>query len=434
MAWLSADARSALSQEASAHSAAALHLGAYASPVVLPLPITTTTSASSLQGCSLPAAPSRQAAQIIGGEADWLQGALPDHFPRFLISLLSTLLGLMERPYRQRLGAAMAAPPGSVLPLEHLEQAQAATRAFAAVLAHSLAGAGALSVAEFGRRLYGQALAPVEEALLHYPDREQQYLSAELQQIARGGGAAQAAAAAGGEAEGAAGRLGATIPPATAALEAALSRCLRLTGGTGLPALARVLDRVVTQYVGALDAGASALSRQEGGSGASDLDAAEAAVPLLAVAAELQQAVAALGAGLQEVVVEHVPHLLVAAADPSAEAVLDESTGLLNDALPRARGQPALAQQLSALAATSTATTGTPASRLLPSAAAAAAELERQVCAHVEQVLTQRVRQLLAGLPALPEWQQRQGALPLPTFSAYPLQYVTSGETGAPKV
>ena len=42
--------------------------------------------------------------------------------------------------------------------------------------------------------------------------------------------------------------------------------------------------------------------------------------------------------------------------------------------------------------------------------------------------LTARPLAQLASIAALPEWRQRQGgAAALPTFSAYPLQYATSG-------
>jgi hypothetical protein len=44
-----------------------------------------------------------------------------------------------------------------------------------------------------------------------------------------------------------------------------------------------------------------------------------------------------------------------------------------------------------------------------------------------EDVLCSRVRAQLAAVPALPEWQARPANdLPLPAFTPYPLQYVTS--------
>eukprot|EP00887_Chlorella_sp_A99_P007905 scaffold12.g7905.t1 len=366
------------------------------------------------------------AARAVRGEAEWLASALPGHCPGFLLSLLCELLAALERPYRQRLGGAMAAPPGSVLPLERLEQAAAAARGWAAQLADALADVGVLTPAEFAGALYARVLAPAEEVLGQYADRELGYLTAELQAVARGAaGEAAAARAAGGAAgEGAAACLGAAIPPAAAALAAALARCLRLTGGTGLPALARVADRAAAQFVATLEAGAAALRRPRGGEAAAagepDLDAAEVAVPLLAVAAQLRTVLAQAEADLRAAAAHCAPRLLAAAAAAEGvEAVLGEG-GLPDAAALRLSRQPELRQQLAALG-------GAPAGAgLLPLASAAAADMERGVGVHVEDVLTARVRAQLAGLPSLPEWQQRQGALPLPTFSAYPLQYVTS--------
>ena len=316
----------------------------------------------------------------------------------------------------------MAAPPGSVLPLEHLEQAAAAARDFAGLLASQLEEAGALERSVFSARLYERVVAPVEEALLSYADRELSFLTAELLQLVRQACARAEAAVRGDPAgEGPAATLGGALPPAASALAAALSRCLRLTGGTGLPALARVTDRAASQFVGALEAGMASL--RGGGGAASDLDAAEEAAPLLTIAAQLVSLLAEAEAGLRSAAAETAPRLL-AAAGSGGEAPFAPD-GLPAAAVLRLRSQPSVLQQLSSMAAAVGA--DSPAN-LLPLASAAAVELERGVGAHVEAVLTARVRQAMAGLAALPEWRQRAGALPLPTFSAYPLQYVTSGE------
>lgn len=212
------------------------------------------------------------------------------------------------------------------------------------------------------------------------------------------------------------------IAPALAACDAALARCLRLTAGTALPALARALDRAVQQYVAALQAGVASLqgrlAEAGGDGGPSDPDAAaesaEAVLPLLAVASQLVQRVALLEASLRQAAAEAVPQLL----DGSGGA----GGSLPSPAALRLRAQPALRQQLATFA--SSAASG---AALLPLAASAATDLEASVSACVLEVLSQRPHATLAPLPRLSEWQQRVGALPLPTFSAYPLQYVTSG-------
>ena len=78
------------------------------------------------------------------------------------------------------------------MPLEHLEQVQAAASDFAAAVHTTLASAagaagGALTPAAFAPT-HSRLLAPVEEAVLQYGDRELAYLGAELQQIAAKGG------------------------------------------------------------------------------------------------------------------------------------------------------------------------------------------------------------------------------------------------------
>lgn len=63
-------------------------------------------------------------------------------------------------------------------------------------------------------------------------------------------------------------QLSAAIPPAFAALEAALARCAALTAGTALPALARVVDRALQQLAVALQGAVQALRvRVLGGGG-----------------------------------------------------------------------------------------------------------------------------------------------------------------------
>ncbi|EFN55444.1 hypothetical protein CHLNCDRAFT_133750 [Chlorella variabilis] len=355
-----------------------------------------------------------QVVHALAAEAAWCGAALPDHCPALPLALLGALLAKVERPYRQRLGVAMAAAAGSVMPLEHLEQVQAAAHDFAAAAFRALsapptAGAG-LSPAAFGA-VHAKLLAPVEEALQQYGDRELAYLGTQLQQIA-----AKGTAAAAGEAGAAA--LEGTIAPALTACEAALARCLKLTSGTALPALARVLDRAAQQYVSALQAAVAGMRRrlgEGGGGGDGGADSAEAVLPLLTVASQLVQRLALLEGSLRQAGAEVAPALLDGTADVPQEGQLPGAAAL------RLQAQLALRQQLAAFAASAASSAA-----LLPLAAAAAAELEAGVGSCVLEVLTQRPRAQLAGLPRLGEWQQRAGALLLPTFSAYPLQYVTS--------
>lgn len=77
-----------------------------------------------------------------------------------------------------------------MLPLEHLEQVQVAACDFAAATFRALGGSGAappaLTPAGFAAA-QARILAPVEEALLQYGDRELALLGAELARIAAQG-------------------------------------------------------------------------------------------------------------------------------------------------------------------------------------------------------------------------------------------------------
>jgi hypothetical protein len=243
--------------------------------------------------------------------------------------------------------------------------------------------------------------------------------------------AAAGTAQAGGEAGAAA--LEATIAPALTACEAALARCLKLTSGTALPALARVLDRALQQYASAVQAAVAGMRRRLGAEGASSggdaggsssaggdaaAEGAEAVLPLLTVASQLVQRLALLEAGLRQATAEVAPALLESTASAAGEEVPPA-------AALRLAAQPSARQQLAAFAANAASS-----AQLLPLAAAAVAELDQQVGGCVLEVLTQRPRTQLAPLPRLPEWQQRGAGgagLALPSFSAYPLQYITSG-------
>lgn len=226
-------------------------------------------------------------------------------------------------------------------------------------------------------------------------------------------------------AEGGAAALEESIAPALAACDAALGRCLKLTGGTALPVLARVLDRALQQYVAAAQAAVAAIrSRLAELDAAQDAGAegAEAVLPLLTVASQLVQQLAALEASLRAAAAEAAPPLL----EVSTPGAASTQAGQLPSAAElRLRAQPIVRQQLAGFAAN--AADGAP---LLPLARAAASELEQAVGGCVLEALGARPRAQLAQLLRLPEWQQRSaaGALPLPTFSSYPLQYITSGE------
>ncbi len=441
-----------------------------------------------------------QVVQALGAEAAWCGASLPGHSPALPLGLLGALLGKLEKPFKQRLGVAMAGPAGemcvvhvvwqgkqgveqagcsclssdwgpatwkpallccsshaallqppadpylarlpltagSVLPLEHLEQVQAAAADFAAAVftalggggSASAGGSGALTPASFAAAQQ-RILAPTEEALLRYGERELAYLSAELARVAAQGELGTRCCCAAADtwhtqaalchpacpaanpvhtaqgnrsspfctshpagtavagSEGGAAALESSIAPALAACEAALGRCLKLTAGTGLPALAAAVDRAVQQYVAALQAAVAGLRGSlADGSASGDADVAaegaEAVLPLLTVASQLVQRLALLEASLRTAVAEVAPQLLQggngegAGSGAAANGGASAAAQLPSAAELRLQAQPALRQQLTAFAAN--AASG---AQLLPLARAAAAEMEQQACSFV---------------------------------------------------
>lgn len=53
-----------------------------------------------------------QVARALANEAAWCAGALPSHSPALPMALLEALLARVDKPFRQRLGVAMAASAG----------------------------------------------------------------------------------------------------------------------------------------------------------------------------------------------------------------------------------------------------------------------------------------------------------------------------------
>ena len=69
-----------------------------------------------MAACPLPACPCSparlQVAHALQGECSWVAGALPESCPGLPLALLGALLAKIEKPFKQRLGVAMAASAG----------------------------------------------------------------------------------------------------------------------------------------------------------------------------------------------------------------------------------------------------------------------------------------------------------------------------------
>lgn len=364
-----------------------------------------------------------QVLHSVAAECQWCSTSLPEQYPDLVLALLSSFFASIEKPHGARLAGALTGAPGSLLPLEHLEQAAAAAADFVNGLRRELVAEGAWDPARC-LSLLGQVVAPVEGALVQYHEKELQYLTAELPRLlapARDAATSPHALPA---------ALGDSVDPAFGAVNAAIARCLRVTGGTALPALARVLDRVVQQYSTAVQTAISNVHapQQPSRSGSptkkaatGDKPAGAGSVPLPELVVPLLMVVARMKARLQECIagIQH-------AASSTVSEVLEKPTPAqlrveepVTLAALRLQSQPTLRQQLSSFIPS--------ASAPLPYATAAFDDLSTTVESLVERALCGRVEGYLASVPSLPEWKAKPAtSVQLPTFTPYPLQYITA--------
>lgn len=368
--------------------------------------------------------------QVLGllrSECEWCGATLPEQSPALPMALLSTFMSRIDRPFRQRLAGVLAGGAGTLPPLESLQQAQTAALGFAqgvrGLLEEQTPSQGQehlpdLAAAQLSAVL-SQTLAPVEDAVGRYADMEQQYISAQLHQLAVR--AVQGSSAA--SLDTLTSQLADAISPAFAALDAALSRCVTLTAGTALPVLARVLDRLLQQFVVAVQGAVQGMRAQVMGDaqegGADPSAEAEALLPLLLAADALQQQLAALEAALcaaasaaSERLLQQPPEAAAAAGGCDAVAA----------AQLRLSAQPALRQALLAFAGAASGQGG----GILAASSSAVADARGAVAALVLDALLSRVQAQLQAIPSLPDWKAKQSGLPLPSFTPYPLQYITS--------
>lgn len=367
-----------------------------------------------------------QAARTIESEAAWVVAALPDLAASLALRLLTSFLERTDKAHRARLAAALQAAQSPLAAIELLEQAGSAAADFAEAAHSALGAAGAPPAPGAFRAAQAAALAPAEAELLRYAEREGQYVAAQLAAAApKGGGGG------GGGADAVASAIEAATGTAVAAMEAALSRCMALTRGTALPALARALDAPASKFVAAaaqaaVDA-ADAVAAEARGDGDEGGGAAEGVLPLLPAAATLQRALAGFDAALRRAAAETTPVLLAATNEASAAdqpASRGELQGLPSAAVLRLTGNPLLRQQLAGFAGAAAA--GVDGATALPAMTAAAGKLGARVESVALEALSERIKEHLQPVPSLPEWTAGQGPSALPTFSAYPLQYVTA--------
>lgn len=422
-----------------------------------------------------------QVLRSVAVECEWCRTSLPDYYPHLVINLFSSFFSSTDQPYRARLAGALTGAQGSLLPLEHLEQAASAVNVFVNNLRRELIDAGAWCSS--GGESNGNAVddtkqqeqehiqgcwqvldiivAPVEGAISQYHDKEVHYLTAEMPRllapvrelVAAASSSSASAAAAAGKLLSLHAVLGGTLDAAFGAATAAVARCVRLTGGTSLPTLSRVLDRVVQQYISAVQSiitnafngigstnlGSTSPSKTPGGavpsvgatgSGSSAAAIPEAVLPLLLVVLKMQRRLDECTAEIVQAVSTAITEVLQGAlpADiPASEPVplsalrLQTQSGLRRQLTTFAAATAAAAERASSDSTYSVTST------FLTAADSAMADLALAVDALAERALCARVAGHFATVPALPEWHAKPAtSVQLPSFTPYPLPYITA--------
>jgi hypothetical protein len=368
-------------------------------------------------------------------EQNWCDAAfatsLTPPTPALLQSLLIAFLSIIDKPWRARLVGALTGVSGSIMPLEHLEQAAAATSDFLSAFRQEIRRE--ISDAD---PVLNLIVAPVEGGLQQYPEREQQYLSVEVSRIIPSKGLAVADAP-GTLSVSSAGLLEATIDPLVTCIKESMHRCVRMTGGTAITAVTRVVDRALVQYVLALQSAITTAVQ-----GDKELSP-EVAVPLLGMLRTLTKRLTECGEALQSCA-RHVLTMLGEEGLNKRDENIHQSAPHLST-FPallelRLRFQPELKQQtveycrLLLRSYTNAAGEGEgvkirdgDAAAILPSSYAAFDELVHVLESIVERSLCSGVRRLLVHVPSLAEWKaQPITPVRLPNFTPYPLQYITA--------
>lgn len=357
--------------------------------------------------------------------------------PVLLQSLLISFLSGIDKPWRARLVGALTGVSGSIMPLEHLEQAAAATSDFVSAFRQEISGE--ISDADPVLRLI---VAPVEGGLQQYPEREQQYLSVEVSRIVPSKGLL----ADGRLNVSSAGVLEATIDPFMTCIKGSMHRCVRMTGGTVITAVTRVVDRALVQYMSAVQSAIAGAVQGDSGEGL----APEVTIPLLRLLRMLMQKLTECGEALQtcarhvlsmlgeegsgmysitdENINQNAPHLSTFPAlldlrlrfQPEFREQTVEYCRLLLHSYTNCAARTGVGSEVADFDRTGDAA-------ILPSSYAAFGELVQTLESIVERSLCFGAQQQLAQVPSLPAWKaQPITPVRLPNFTPFPLQYVTA--------
>uniref|UniRef100_A0A804R784 Conserved oligomeric Golgi complex subunit 7 n=1 Tax=Zea mays TaxID=4577 RepID=A0A804R784_MAIZE len=251
--------------------------------------------------------------------------------------------------------------------------------------------------------------SPYETFKARYGQMERAILSAEMTSIDIRGAVPRGVGAQGIELSETVRRMEESIPEMIVLLEAAVERCISLTGGSEADELVLALDDVMLQYISNLQETLKSLRIICG----LDSDALKKDAGL--EKKEVQR--------LVDVSEEEEWSIVQATADENADlsfagrAALDIAAIRLSDLPDKSKKFLTVLEQ-----------SKDPRFHALPLTSQRVAAFSDTVNELVYDVLISKVRQRLSEVARLPIWSsvEEQGGLPLPSFSAYPQAYVTS--------
>jgi conserved oligomeric Golgi complex subunit 7 len=391
--------------------------------------------------------------QQISSEIEWCAQHLPDRHPGLVLSLLSSYFMRIEKPYRQRLsvalatttatttapapatvGASSSSSPASSSAL--LEAVLSETENFAKSLYHLFMTDVPQGFLQERRDsmlgLYSQLIAPLEPTLVEYAEIEATFLSEIFQE---GAEAANQALFSHSNKDNASSPLEdfsqTIIDQPLAACETALERSVLITGGLALPSVVKLIDQALQRYLSSIQSSVADLSQEIASSSSMSEDSVAPSV-LLVIESSLTKRVTVLKENIHQLASESITLLNTTITDNHNNN--DDTTTVPSLISIRLTMNPDLKSALAALLATSTeggstianSTTNTNSS-LLPSSSSVLLNLQQTIKHTTLDALLSKIKPHLASVPGLSEWnaQPPSGGPSVPTFTPYPLSYMT---------
>jgi len=378
----------------------------------------------------------------VEGEARWCQAVLPDLHPQLLLAMLRALFSKTRKGFTRRLEVAVQPQKAiEATSLAEVMGAQGATAHFARSLLSTLSGLTG-----------GEASSIVEGFMLPFQTYLQSYGQLEAAVLANEVASLGLDSATEEELDNVVSFLSNTVPHILQTVEHAVDRCMKFTGGTEISALLRVVDDALAQYcshlmkvVGSVRArcipseGSHSKANAEDAvweSGLSDATEKEVVpgeevsmvIQLLGMANSLVGQLGVLDAQMHSVVVEAAATVERVVNSASTAALGTDAEVAANPAVviiaAHVAANPKLPNSLAALLNQ----VQDQRYNALPASTQRASLVQQAVDDLVYDSLTHMVADQFKQVPHLPNWAEAasDNAFNLPSFSAYPMGYVSS--------